>query len=449
MMGNNWKFNKLNMKNKLIINRQNNNSLINNKLAIIFLIIMMFSILLIVNIPQASALGISPGRTTINYEEGLQREIKFSVLNSEYKGMKVSLSVQGELKDYVKLSQDLVEFRTIDENKELTYTVNLPVSLKDKPGLHSAEIVALEDLKDEGEGTHIGATVAVLTQFYVYVPCPGKCIEADLEIVENGEGNPADLFIPVISRGKQKIDEIHAVIEIISVNGDKIDSIETNSASIDAGSRTELSGKWNSTKNGEYTAKIKVYYDGAVHEFSKTLNIGNSTVDIARVWVNNFNLGGIAKFNILVDNKWNKELKSVFANLVVFDKGHNSIADVKSSSEDIPALSTKELIAYWDTQGIEEGEYDGKLMIKYGQKSSDRSLVLRLSQNSLYIYGVGYAVSSYGDEGGLSVISILIILVAVLLIGNIAWFTIFRLRKKSKNKKKQVNTQAQYEKVNK
>lgn len=421
------------MKMRAILGGKMNNNLlnvnngINNrsscKLACLVILITLMLNLVILIIPSISALGITPGRTTIDYELGLETAVSFSVLNSEYKQMRVEFNVQGELADFINLSVEKAEFTTLDYSKDFSYKVKFPDSLKNEPGLHTAEIVALEVPNEGGEGTHIGATVAVVSQLYVYVPCPGKCIEADFNVLETKEG-AVPLIVSVINRGKLKIDEVKATVEIYSTDGKKVATVETNKNSLDSGKRTELSGSWAGGEQGDYKAKVKVSYDKEVSEFEKQFSVGEQMLGIDRVWVSDFKLGGIAKFRILVENRWNEELKDIFANLIIYDKGYE-MANVKSASENLPVSEQKELVAYWDTAGVQEGEYDGKLMIKYGKKSTDKNLLLKVSENSLDISGVGYAVSPKGGKG-LSITTIIIAFVIILIVVNLAWFVFFK-----------------------
>lgn len=391
--------------------------------------LILIGILLIILIPNVASLGISPGRTTLDYKPEMQKEIQLSILNKEYKTMKVSLTVEGELKDYITLSEESVEFSTLDYSKDISYRINLPDSIKDDPGLHTAEIVALETPGGAEGATHIGATVAVVSQLHIYVPCPGKCIDADLNVLDGGENGTATFIVAVINRGEQKIEKANAEIEIIS-GGEKVDTVETNALPIESGARTELINKWTASKQGEYIARVTVFYDGKSKTFEKPFTIGDQILSISRIWVSDFRLGGIAKFRILVENKWNQELKDVFANLIIYNRGY-TMADIKSASEDIPMQSEKELVAYWDTAGVEEGMYDGKLMIKYGKKSTDRDLSLRLTEDSLEI--IGYAAGVEAGKG-VSLTTILIVLVVVLLIANISWFVFFRRFMKKRKK---------------
>lgn len=422
------------MKNNFIKNLNSNlikkmrSSCFNLKsLAILFLALLVILIILIQNV---NALGVAPGRTTLEYEQALDNEIKLSVFNSEYKQMSVEILVQGELANYITLSETHMNFSSLDYSKEFSYKIKLPKDLENKPGLHTAEIVVLENSGGAEEGTSVGATVAVVSQVYVYVFCPGKCIEADLSVLDSKEGASLDLIVPVINRGKMKIEEARAVIEIYS-GEEKIETLETDSNSIEPRMRTELSAKWENKKQGNYKAKVQVFYDGEKITFEKEFSVGEEIAGVKRVWVNDFVLGGIAQFRILVENKWNQDLTDVFANLIVYDAGHNEISNVKSASENIPALTEKELLAYWDTKAVEQGEYDGKLMIFSQKQLTDNNLVLRVNENSLEVLGVGQVIGSVEGEG-IGITKLLIGLVAILLIGNVIWFIFYKRMKKKK-----------------
>jgi len=395
-----------------------------------FVIILLIILSILSIVQNVNALGVAPGRTTLEYEQASDTEVKLSVFNSEHKQMSAEILVQGELADYITLSETHLSFSSLDSSKDFIYKIKLPEDLENKPGLHTAEIVVLENSEEDEEGTSVGAKVAVVSQVYVYVFCPGKCIEADFNLLEQKAGQPLTLVVPVINRGKMKIEEAKAIIEIYS--GDKkIETLETNANSIEPRMRTELSAQWLNKESGGYNAKVQVFYDGEKISFEKEFSVGEKIVGVNRVWVNDFVLGGIAKFRILVENKWNKDLTDVFANLIVYDSGHNEISNIKSASENIPSLSEKELLAYWDTKGVEQGEYDGKLMIISQKNLAENNLVLRLDENNLEVLGVGQVIGSVEGEG-IGITKILIGLVVILLIGNVIWFIFYKRMKKKK-----------------
>src|SRR3989338_2920982 len=67
--------------------------------------------IIIVLTENVLALGITPGRTTINFEPGLKKEVQFSVLNAENKEMEVVFFVQGELNESIKLHKAKEKFK--------------------------------------------------------------------------------------------------------------------------------------------------------------------------------------------------------------------------------------------------------------------------------------------------------------------------------------------------
>lgn len=401
------------------------------------IIILAGILLLFAALPLVGALGITPGRTTIDYEPGLEKEIKISVLNNEHKPMKVIITsvMKENLQGAVTLFQDYLEFMPSEERKDLTYKIKLPEGMM--PGLHTGEIIALEVPKSDLEENTVGATIAVVSQIYIYVPCPGKCIELGLEVLEAETDSLATFIVPVISRGELDIGDLRATIDIYR-ESEKITTLETDYASLGSGKRTELSAKWNvSVERGDYKAKVTAFYDGQTEYYEKYFTVGEKMVSIESIMVNNFQLGEIAKLQILVANKWGEELKEVYANLLVYNERNQVMADVKSATDSIPGLSKKELIAYWDTVGVKEGEYSGKLMIVYGEKSTDRNLVLKVSENNLDITGVGYAIRP--QARGINIITILIIIIIILLVVNLAWFIFFsRFMKKRKERKSRI-----------
>ncbi len=409
----------------------------NSYLRIVGLILLVgFIFIFILLMKNVSALGITPGRSTLNFEPHLERQVPFSVLNNEHKKMQIIFLIQGELNKSISISDregedkdknkksNIIEFLPSEESKSFTYNVKLPEKLE--PGLHTADVVALEIPDISSEGTYVGATVAVVTQLYVFVPFPGKYVEADLNVLDAESNTTATFILPVISRGQLGIKEVRAVIDIYTALNEKIATLDTDYAPLEPGARTELTAKWPvNVPPGNYLAKATVFYDGESKETEKQFAVGISYLSLESILVNDFTLGQIAKLQILVENKWNEQLKNVFANLLVYNKNDQVMADVKSASEDIPALSRKELIAYWDTAGVQEGEYDGKLVVKYNEKSAEKNLLLKISAGSLDISGVGYAIR--GNKGaGVSLTTILLVLVIILLIVNLAWFVFFR-----------------------
>ncbi len=396
-------------------------------LAISAILIILFSSQLI------SAISITPGRTTINFEPGLSQEIPFSIINSENKEMSVVFTVRGDLADYITLTKTYEEFSSSDESKSFSYTLNLPSTLG-KPGLHEAEIVALQMPKDiKEQGTFVGATVGVITQLYVHVPYPDKYIEVDVNIIEAGQNENTVFLIPVVSRGKLDIVDVRAVIDIYTSLNEKVATIDSNTETLNSLERKELVADWVADVNpGKYLADITIIYDNEVTKIEKEFNVGEMILEIKEIHVRDFELGQIAKFNALVENKWSNDLKDVYLNILVYNEEGETMADFKSPTYDINALSKSEMVAYWDTVGVHEGTYDGKLILKYGDKSTDRNIQLKISDYEIEVLGVtGRVIVQRGTKFNLN--NLLLILLIFLIVANIIWFVVVKkLLKKKK-----------------
>lgn len=391
-------------------------------------------LMLVFIIPNVLAIGITPARTTLNFEPKLHKEISFSIINTEKKDMSVVLFVRGDLNESVTLRKTYEEFSSSDGSKSFSYAVDLPAGFA-KPGKYEAEIVALEMPKDiKEQGAFVGATLAVATQLEVYVPYPNKYAETEINVIGNVKGGKTRFLVPVTNRGKLDIARAKSTIDIYTSMNEKIATIETNEDSVKSLERKELYTDWNASVNpGEYRAVATTTYDGETATAEKTFEIGDMVLNIERIVVNNFQLGEIAKFEILVDNQWGDDIKEAYVQMQVYNSQGEVMADFKSPTYDISALSKKEIDAYWDTAGVKEGVYDGTLILKYSSKSEDKSIQVKITPDSLEVFGVtGNAVMK--EKGKFNFQNLLIIAVIVLIIANIAWFVVVKRAIRGKNK---------------
>ena len=63
-------------------------------------------VLLIFLVGSVSALGITPARTTVDFEPGLRKTVSFSVVNSEGKDMDLIIYPKGELNASISLKEN-------------------------------------------------------------------------------------------------------------------------------------------------------------------------------------------------------------------------------------------------------------------------------------------------------------------------------------------------------
>lgn len=394
----------------------------------IFGIVLFFVVSAILFSNLVAAIGISPGRTTINFEPGLQEEVEFIIFNSEAKDMSAVVYIEGELAEYVTLQDAFIEFGSNEESKTSSYRIKLPGDLE--PGTHEAKIVVREVPKDYAhDGAFIGATAAVVTQLHVVVPYPGKYATVEIKVSETGQGQPITFLVPVSNFGTQDIVKAKGIIDIYGANNEKVVTIETSESGIVSKERVELVGVWNTEEAnpGKYYAKVSVTYDGEVATAETVFDYGNLQIDILEVNVKDFRLGEIAKFNILVQNLWSDTISDVFAEMVVLDEQGDEVIRFKSASENIPGGTKEELVAFWDTEGIKVGTYGGRLVVHYEDKTTEKQIKTIVGRNSIRVEFVGATaqVVALSGEGGVNK-DIMVLLLFVLVGINIAWFVYFK-----------------------
>lgn len=390
-----------------------------------------FGIWLLVFSSSVYALGISPGRTTVDFKPGLQKTVEFEVINSGDKDISLLLTAQGELAKYISLSSGTISVSASEHSKTLSYTINFPESLK--PGLRTADIFVVEVPENtEAGGSAVLATLAVVTQLYVNVPYPGKFAEADLVVYDANQGGDVQFVFPVLSRGEFDLTDVRTNVDVFNSVGDKIDSFNTRSVSIISGGRKEIVYTWKAdVPIGNYRAAASLIYDEGTIPLEATFSVGSKELELQEISVNSFSLGDIVKIEMLVENKWSERISDAHIKTKIKNDRGDIVSSFDSASYDIGALSKQIFLSYWDTAGVKVGDYQTEVSINYGDKSSTRNLEFQVSENDLTVVGLGYVISTEGDDEGMNgLVVVLIVVIVLLVLINLLWFLL--LRKKLK-----------------
>lgn len=370
------------------------------------------------------ALGITPGRTTIDFESGLEKDVTFTVLNTNNEDLDISVVVQGELRDYISVSEDSFSISSEESEKRISYSINLPESLE--PGLRTADVVVIKHNDDVEKGTFFGANVGVATQVYVHVPYPGKYADASLNVVGPDSDGLVSFVLPVVNRGDLDIVNANAIVNIYGALNEKIDTVRTNERKVSSGERREISATWNADVNsGRYRVVATLIYDGETKTLEKEFTVGQQSLEIHNIEVNDFSLGEIAKFEILVENQWNEVAQNAFAEMYVYNDRGQVMAEVKSPSSNLPPLEKSLMILYWDTKGVRVGDYESELVLNFGRQSSKEDLILEVSENEIRIVGIGYVISKDEDDE-INMVFLFLLIVGILVVINLLWFLYFR-----------------------
>jgi len=396
-------------------------------------VVILIFIALIILSNNVYSLGIVTTRENFDFEPNAKFSGSFTVLNDENKDLRIFISAREEVAQYITLHDVIVTFKAEESQKSFIYELNLPTSFE-KPGTHIGEIVVREIPKGaEQGGTFVGTTVAVVSEVKVRVPYPGKYAETKLEISKANVNEIVTFIVPVINLGEENIARAKGDISVLGPTSEELAKLETEEKAVKAKTTEELKTSWLAAVNpGVYHASLKVDYDGKFAQAEKNFFVGNMMIDILNVTVKDFRLGGIAKFSILMANRWNQPVDDIFAEIVIENDKGDQVAQIKSASTSIAALSQGELSAFWDTEGIAEGSYNAKLIIHYAGKTTEKQIKLAVALDRIDALLPGATARAVQKEAAQQIgrDTWLMILVFILLIVNIGWFIYMRRSKK-------------------
>jgi hypothetical protein len=345
--------------------------------------------LMLIAMPTIKAIGISPGRTLVNFEPGKEGVINFEVVNDEHKKMDVMIAPRGDADIEIYYNGNpltgAVVFEENEPEKKFQYRFKLPQEML--PGLHETSITAIELPQESGKGIYVSASAGVATEFAVQKLYPGSYLGLDFNIAEGDAGGTTKFIVSASNLGEQAVKSAHAQIDIFD-SGKKIKSLQTETGGIGSRERKDFTAEWKPEKEGKYTAKATMFFDGNSTEIEKSFDIGSAKLELLGINADEFKLGDIAKLELLVGNRWNEQLDNVYAELSIPGK-----AGIKSSFESIPALSNATLTIYWDTKGVKPGDYDGKLILHYANKQFEKDIRLHLEESSIRIETMGIAAT--------------------------------------------------------
>ena len=129
---------------------------------------------------------------------------------------------------------------------------------------------------------------------------------------------------------------------------------------------------------GEYPSKLIVDY-GELLTTDLLFKLGELNLGLLN-YTSKINLDGLKKFEIGIENKWNKKMDNVYAEVVFLDK-MKIVNSIKTSSISLNSWETATLLGFLDTSNFTKGVYDTNITLFYsGQSSSELVKVEFISQ---------------------------------------------------------------------
>ncbi|HIH63307.1 MAG: hypothetical protein QT05_C0015G0008 [archaeon GW2011_AR13] len=368
-------------------------------------IIFIFLIISCAIITSISALGVSPAIKEYNFQPNFEDVIKYRTLGIP-SNMELELYAEGDLAEYV----------TIDKKKlfgegEFRVSLDLPEHIE-VPGKHIIYIGVKEKVDPELIQGTVGTSVTIQAVIVIYVPYPGKWIDASLTGNNVNVNESVNFELSLTSKGTEDV-EVSPRIEISSK--DKI--IETlyftnrlikSQENIGLKKTLETVGY----NPGTYLATAVVDY-GTIVLSKVDFKIGELTIEITN-HTDKILLGGVKRFEIEIESGWNNNIENAYAKVDFFNES-GKVTEFKTSPTSLIPWEKKTIEGFFDTSGFVEGTYNANItMIYYG--TADISKTSNKVVSVQFIKESKLNITLIAIIGAIILIIIMIIIITILII---------------------------------
>lgn len=320
-------------------------------------------IIFILLLETALALGIRPAQTTMESETTKDYSGTFWVVNNEGREFMATVSLEGEMAQYVTIKTETLSFRGDDDAKPIEFEVHLPEEVP--PGSSTANIIVKESFAAEGSNV-VSSSLVLKHKIIVVGPYPDKYITAKLNFYERK--NDIRMVAEVTNRGRKDISQIQANFY---VNDQKqkehVLKSEQTSLSKEENKLLETQIDKDLFERGEFEVATVIEYDDQKLETTKVLRIGKPEIDIT--YFNEFFIANkINEYTIDLLNLWNQKIRHVFVDVNI-KKNQQPVDEFRTKSVDIEGLSAEKINDYLNTKGKEPGKYLFELTVNFWDDS--------------------------------------------------------------------------------
>jgi len=354
--------------------------------------------------PAVSAVGIGPGKATIDFEPGLNISLGFYVRSTMTTDMPVKVFIENcalegyNISQYFQPSISEVVLAP-GEVRRFDVRVSLPQKIE-RPGTYTCILTAMEapeNAADTGEGTGIGAYTGVGAMIYVRVPYPGRYLDIWFGVQNVNISDPVRFKIDLANRGLENV-TASGNIKVTDDLGRNLATLSTNEKFIESQQSDYLQAVWDTTgiPPGRYRAFATVEYGGEKPATAGTdFKIGDILVRIINItYPDEINPDDIVRFEITLDSYWNEKIENIYVDMKAYKDGE-LVRDSRSETFEIDAWQSKKSAIFLDTDGFKEGEYTANFTVNYNGRTSEDSISfdVKQPQNPFIIWLIVAAVA--------------------------------------------------------
>jgi|SRR3989344_3805219 len=364
-------------------------------------------VLLLALVPSVSAyIGVVPPSepTFINFKPNFEVNYTIKVFGVTSTTDIVVYS-EGDLNETITFDKDRITSQT---GHILTATLRLPDAIE-KPGPHKL-FISIQTLP--AITGPINPSEKVQIPIIIFVPYPGKYIEANFNVDNVNLGEEISFIINLINRGSQDLNTVYATVDIYDSRDVKLKTLETERAFMKSGESKDFLLKYNSNNllgGGTYKAIATVNYDGETQKLEGSFRVGILTIDILN-HTYELKKDAINKFNIEIQSNWNDRIEGIYAKVKIGDK------ETETPTTGLDRFAKDTLTAFFDTTGLEKGIHEVNVSVFYDKNRTTS----KISQVKII------------EEFKINMTMVLTAVIIIIVLIDIIWLIISK-RKKKKN----------------
>jgi hypothetical protein len=369
-------------------------------------------------------------KNTLNFQVGKEFEYKYTFTNAQPYSADYDLFVEktygGEFYHFFEIYPEHITGVEPGGSRQFTVKLKFPQDA-DYPGFSEYRVWVKETIDTGG---NIIAVPAVGIRYIMFVLYPYKYLQVGFKPDNINEGEKTEFKIGLHNLGKPIIRSISGNLQVFDISGTKLAELQTNNVlDLQSDQGAALSAKYDSSslRPGDYKVIADVDWDGNRTHVESGFRVGELKVDIYR-FTNEFVKDAINRMDIYVESKWNAKIKSIYAEVFIFNQTRQ-VATFKSFSGQIEPFEKELLESYFDTTGLNVGNYTAKIIAYYDGKTTEAVGNVEIKQSAQ-----SQVVTEIPKKNSFSLRSLfgspLLIIIVLVISAAVNIFLLFRKQKK-------------------
>lgn len=223
--------------------------------------------LLIIAAPVA-AISVTPSSTNLNPSDTYPKTFEFNLVNTDGSDIGISLSISGNLKDYITVTS-FDETIAPGHSGKVVFSVDLPKDIA--PGSYRSEITATAGQAAATSGA--GVNIAISHVVWFDLAYPGKHLSPKVQMMHHPDGMLYAVAYG-INDGTEDVTGAKIDVTIFSPNGEKLaDASGSGDIPVNTSDAVTANVSVKSPVAGEYRAKMTLEYDGQTVSKEETITL--------------------------------------------------------------------------------------------------------------------------------------------------------------------------------